>query len=853
MSERLVPDLARAVLDGTPIDWAGAESSADEASRPLLAELRVLAALADVHRGLPPHDQTPPPTGDRGDTLTHWGHLRALERIGRGAFGEVYRAWDTRLDREVALKLIDADPAISDGSSSSVIHEGRLLARVRHPNVVTIYGAEQIGARVGLWMEFVRGRTLKQIVDDGKVFSGAEAVQIGVDVAHAVAAMHSAGVLHRDIKAQNVALADDGRAVLMDFGTGRDLADNSSDVAGTPLYLAPEILVGGDATVQSDIYSLGVLLYYLVTGSYPVRAESVSDLRMAHQRNERIPIRTARGGPDLSPKLARIIERAIDPRPEGRYASAGALAADLMALQRRPAHGRLLHAISVVAVLLLTAGVAWEAAGRRVGSSRTPGRLLAGLTWSASTVSRIESPAIAVLPFRNLSVEPESEYFVDGLTAEIGRNLAVIQGLQVRSQTSSFAFKDKPRDIGDVGRLLGVNLVVEGSVLRSGNSLRITAQLVRVAGDVVLWSDRFDRELKDVLEIQDDISRAIVNELRLTLGRGQRRYDINVDAYELYLKGRALVGRRGPSDFDGAVPSMSLERAAEVFKQVLVKDPAFAPAHAGLAIAYAAMSLQPPAPGGNPMPVETADAIIRPSAVKALELDPLLADAYVAMGWVHVRDLDWSGAEKAFQRALDLNPSLTHAYTSYSLSTLRPLGKQEEAFRLLRVALQNDPLSLDVQREIGFVQYEVGRYEDAIDTLQRVRVVEPDLPFVDIYLARALVAAGRPAEALAVFERIDQLSGRPRRVPDLALAFVALGRRAEAEELAVEHSDGGPHGQATIYAALGDKDRAFDALERLAVVDPLHLPRRLVRPEMAALRGDPRLAALRQRFRLPPQ
>lgn len=214
MSERLVTDLARAVLDGTPIDWAGAESSAEESNRPVLAELRVLAALADVHRRLSPPDDTVPATtpGDRGGTLTHWGYLRALERIGSGVFGEVYRAWDTRLDREVALKLIDVDPAVSDGSSSSIINEGRLLARVRHPNVVTIYGAEQIGARIGLWMEFVRGRTLKQIVDAGKVFSAPEAIQIGIDLCNAVAAVHGAGVLHRDIKAQNVMLADDGRA-----------------------------------------------------------------------------------------------------------------------------------------------------------------------------------------------------------------------------------------------------------------------------------------------------------------------------------------------------------------------------------------------------------------------------------------------------------------------------------------------------------------------------------------------------------------------------------------------------------------------------------------------------------------
>ena len=387
--------------------------------------------------------------------------------------------------------------------------------------------------------------------------------------------MHGAGVLHRDIKAQNVMLADEGRAVLMDFGTGRELADNySSDVAGTPLYLAPEILAGGDATVQSDIYSLGVLLYYLVTGSYPVRAQTVSDLRLAHQRNERIP----------HPNGARRIGSVTEARPDhrardrsaagGRYASADALAADLAALQPRPALARLPYAIAAAAVLLLIAGLGWEAAGRRVGSSRTPSALLAGVAGrNAGAAGHVipSQPIIAVLPFENLSDEPGSGDFVDGLTDEIIRNLAVIQGLQVRSRTSSFAFKDKPRDLRGVGRQLGVNLVVDGSVLRSGNKLRINAQLILVAGDVVLWSEGFDRELKDIFVIQDDISRAIVNKLRLKLGRGQRRYETNVEAYDLYLKGSALVGRRDTSN---------LEKAAEVFRQVLVKDPDFAPAHA---------------------------------------------------------------------------------------------------------------------------------------------------------------------------------------------------------------------------------------------------------------------------------
>jgi serine/threonine-protein kinase len=840
VSERLIRDLAGAVLDGAPIDWADAESSVDEASRPALAELRVVAALSDVHRQWPLHDDRTivPAPGDQDGALTQWGHLRALERIGRGVFGEVYRAWDTRLDREVALKLIDALPAAAD-APSPIIQEGRLLARVRHPNVVTIYGAEHIGVRIGLWMEYVRGRTLKQIVDGGRMFTGPEAVQIGIDLCQAVAAVHSAGVLHRDIKAQNVMLADDGRAVLMDFGTGRELADNGADVAGTPLYLAPEVLAGGDATVESDVYSLGVLLYYLVTGSYPVRAETVNDLRQAHERHERIPIRTARKGSDLSPALARIIERAIDPRPDRRYGSADALAADLAGLQPRPALARPPYAIAAAAVLLLVATLGWEAVGRRVESSRTPSALLAGLVGPNAGIGTVipSQPIVAVLPFENLSDEPESDLFADGLSDEIIRSLSVIQGLQVRSRESSFAFKNNPRRPREVGRQLGANLVVAGSVLRSGNSLRINAQLILAAEDIVLWSDGLEGEIKDVFTIQNDISRAIAKQLRPTLGRAEPRYDANGQAYELFLKGRALVGRSSPSN---------LEKAAEAFQQVLARDPDFAPAHAGLALAHARLAQR----SGSTLPYVLAQSIIRTAALKAVELDPTLADAHEAMGWTHARELEWASAEKAFQQAIDLNPSLSQTYISYSLSTLQPLGKRDKALRLLRSALQNDQLSLEIQREIAQVQIDAGRYDEAVNVLNAIRALDPDFPYADVHLARALVFAGRPAEALPLYERIGP---GPQRPPRQVLAYVGLGMRAEAEALAAEHRGAPPSTLAMMYAALGDKDRAIEALQLAAHVEPARLPLLLAYPELAALRGDPRFAALRQRFRLPPQ
>ena len=264
------------------------------------------------------------------------------------------------------------------------------------------------------------------------------------------------------------------------------------------------------------------------------------EIRRAQERGERTAVRTARS--DVPSKLARVIERAIEPRPERRYQSADALAADLAALQPRPGLVRLAYAAGVAVAFILVAGVGWEVAGRQVGSSRTPSALLAGFAGlnpvSALTVSPAERPIIAVLPLQNLSAEPDSDYFVDGLTDEIIRNLAAIKGLEVRSRTSSFAFKGKPRNLRDVGQQLGVNLVVEGSIMRSGSRLRINAQLIQIAGDVPLWAERYDRELNDVFAIQDEISRAIVNKLRLTLGGGQRRYDTNFEAYEAYLRGR---------------------------------------------------------------------------------------------------------------------------------------------------------------------------------------------------------------------------------------------------------------------------------------------------------------------------
>ena len=329
MEHREVPIdlLVHAVLDGRPVDWDSAESSASsEDQRAQIRHFRTLAAIAALHR-----ESEVAETGMPAAPAAAWGSLRLLDRIGEGSFGEAYRAWDTKLAREVALKLLRHRESAADWSEDFALEEGRLLARVRHPNVVTVFGADRIDGRVGIWMDFIRGRTLHQVLATHGALSAREATAIGLDLCLALSAVHRAGLLHRDVKAQNVMREDGGRIVLMDFGAGRENVDDPpSELAGTPLYLAPEIFAGAPATVRSDIYSLGVLLYHLASGSYPVKGRTTAELRAAHLSRRRTWLRDER--PDLPDRFVQAVERALEFDPDLRYESAGAMEAALARL-----------------------------------------------------------------------------------------------------------------------------------------------------------------------------------------------------------------------------------------------------------------------------------------------------------------------------------------------------------------------------------------------------------------------------------------------------------------------------------------------------------------------------------------
>lgn len=439
--------------------------------------------------------------------------------------------------------------------------------------------------------------------------------------------------------------------------------------------------------------------------------------------------------------------------------------------------------------------------------------------------------SIAVLPLGNLSQDPADEYFSDGLTGEIIRNLSIIDGLAVRSQTSSFVFKGKPRNIREAGKELAVDYVLEGSVLRAGRQLRITAQLVRVRDDVALWSHRYDRELRDIFAIQDEISLGIVNSLRLRLGRGQRHYQTNPEAYNLYLRARAPWVQQGWSLAGKMVGPL---------EAVIDKDPSFAPAYADLAVAHAIRS--------GFFKSDIADELpkMRAAANKAMQLDPLLAEANDALAIVCSRDAQWERSEESFRRAIELDPHNPMYYGHLAMYLLLPLGRIEEALRQLRTAEKADPLSYEVHFDSAYVLFAAGRSKEATRHCEKLPGDGPDTTWCK---DQSWLARRRIGEATRMLETAWRNDSRGGARGDLAFAYALAGRREEAEKLIADADD--LFVRARVFAGLRDKDRTLEALDRAAVVGPFRMGRALAFPEYAFLRGDPRSMVIRKKVGLP--
>jgi serine/threonine-protein kinase len=841
-SERLIDDVAASVADGQPVDWDRPVAALSDRERRLLQHLRVIDSLATVYRSMPADvaedDSTPPPVELAPDG-PRWGRLLLLDRIGQGVSGDVFRAWDGELQREVALKLLHVDGVSSDAAANArVLQEARRLARVRHPHIVHVYGAERHEERIGLWMELVRGRTLDDIVRSDGPMAADIVASIGADLCGAVAAVHAAGLLHRDIKCQNALRDDSGRVVLMDFGAGEEIGSTRTALAGTPLYLAPEVLAGGQASVASDVYSLGVLLFHLLTGKYPVQAESIDKLKGAHATASRVRLLDA--VPRTPKPLARIVDRALLADPHQRFATAGEMEQALRAAARPSSF----------------IGQATWRTWASVAATAVFAALLVFSVWRPSPTRPVPEPtSIAVLPLAYISGQEDAPYLADGLTDELITTLGQVGALRVTAHTSVLRFRHTTESVTSVARALGVGSVLEGSVAvqrsPSGDPrVRVNVRLIRAGTDLDIWSDSFERPLSDRLALQSDIARTVAQNVHAALTpqesvRLTKSAAANGPAQLAYLEGIAYLAqnRRGAE----------VRPALAALQRAIALDPAFAAPHAAAARTYILLA------GDGEIPQSEAYAAAKAAAHRALDLDPMLADAHVALADVSFYyEWDWAAADAEYRRALELSGSGAYARTQYA-NLLAALGRTDAARQQADGAVSLDPLSADVRLNAGLMAYYQRRFDEASEILHRVIAMDPRFPGGYRTLARIEEARGNILDAIDLTDRAIRLSDYgAARAAALSLRAQA-GQPAQAREgltrlqarLAGENRPLGAPYEAYVRLALGERDAALDLLSQAVAAKDRAVLWMGVDPRLDPLRGDLRFQALLSRLGRP--
>jgi serine/threonine protein kinase/Tfp pilus assembly protein PilF len=739
-----------------------------------------------------------------GKSLSHY---RILEKIASGGMGVVYRAMDDHLDRCVALKVLPDGAIGDDAARRRFRREAMALSRLNHANIAAIYDFDTQGVVDFLVMEYVPGLSLAQRIQAGSI--GEELItRLGVQLAEALVAAHEQGVIHRDVKPGNVIVTPKGNAKVLDFGLAKFLRPLGStptpenltktgNVVGTLPYMAPEALLGSELDARCDIYSTGVILYEMATGRRPFPETQVAVLVEAILHRAPIPPRQVNS--QISRRLELVILNAMDRELSRRYQCASELEEEL----------------------------------RRCG---TQSETVTAVVRSArSTIGRIES--IAVLPLANLSGEPGQEYFTDGMTEALTADLAQIRALRVVSRTSVMRYKGVSRPLPEIARELRVDALVEGSVLRSGDRVRITAQLIEAATDRHLWAKSYERDLRDILQLQSEVARAIAQEIRIKITpqeeeRLTKTRRVDPVAYEAYLKGRQYWNKRNAE---------SLRKGIACFHDAIERDPTYPLAHVGLADSYLIAGFYSDIPPKDTFPKAKA------AARRALELDDTLAEAYAPLALANsLYDWDAPAAERNFQRAIELNPGHPTAHHWFA-EHLSAMGRLDQAITESMQALELDPLSSVINSCVGWILYRARRFEEA--ALQLRMALEWDRNFLPAlyYLSLAHLQMSSPEDGVRVSERIVEFlpeSGMGK--ANLARAYAAAGMTDRAHALLAEVTNLAKRQYvhsyfiAKIHLALKDYDQTLDWLEKARAERSPWLAWLNVEPLFDSLREHPR-------------
>ncbi|MGH7644600.1 MAG: protein kinase domain-containing protein [Gemmatimonadales bacterium] len=729
--------------------------------------------------------------------------------LGQGGMAVVFLAHDLRHDRQVALKALRPEISAEIGAER-FLREIKIAAGLNHPHILPVYDSGQVDGLLFYVMPPMEGRSLRDRLDAERQLPLDDALRITREVASALDYAHRHQVVHRDVKPENI-LLHEGAALVADFGIGKALGGEGSItqtgmMVGTPAYMSPEQASGEQAIDgRSDLYSLGCVLYEMLAGEPPFTGPNAQAILAKRFVSPTPSIRATR---DIPEAVDTAVTRALSRTPVDRYPTAAEFA-------------EALRNISLETV---------------AGLQRTPPEMQKRPPTRKS---------IAVLPLTNRSADPENEYFSDGMTEEIINVLGKVPGIQVASCTSSFAFKGRDIDVRQVGQKLGVGTVLEGGVRKVGNRIRITAQLTDVQNGYTLWTETYDRQLEDVFAIQDEISRAIVDALKLKLiGKEQPLVvptTTNLEAYTLYLRGRFHCNKYTDPD---------LRRAIASFEQALAKEPGYARAHAGIADSWSRLA-------DDWVPPAEAYPKAKAAALRALELDPTLPEALTSLGRVHCwYEWDFAIAERDLRRSVQLNPS--SADTHFVLGTTLPaLGQLHEAIESMRQALVFDPLSPIYGRYLGRLLLYARDYDAAIQQGQATLELHPGYSQAFVNIGSAYLGKGQPQEAFSWYQQGQSLDSAVRSYDALLVrALAALGEQEEAEAILARLMTQAAtqyiraESLAMAHAAVGDLDQAFACLEQAFAARSAGLIFLHVDPAFEPLRSDSRFAALVQRIGL---
>ena len=839
-------------------------------------------------------------------------HYQIESLLGRGGMGEVWRAHDTHLNRAVALKVLPAEFAQDADRLRRFEQEARAISALNHPNILTIHEIGQQDNQHYIITEFIDGESLRQRLHGARL-PAHEAIDIAIQIASALAAAQQAGVVHRDIKPENVMIRSDEFVKVLDFGLAKlsrlrnadfgmriedadtllQAAPNNPQsairipqstapgmVMGTPYYMSPEQARGLAVDARTDIWSLGCVLFEMVTGQMAFAGPTTSDIIAAILQKEPLPVGEA--VPELPAELGRIVRKALSKDRAVRYQTVNDMASDLKRLHRQlafevelerrePSADRRASQAAVTAEshreAATVSAVAKPTAEQVVAHTSSSaeyvvseikrhklGTLIALLAVIAMTAaaylyfapsSKGQIQSIVVLPFANTSGDPNMEYLSDGLSESLINALAQLPSVKVIGRGSSFRYKGKEVEPEELARALGVQAIVTGRVAQHGDNLQVSAELMDVRDQTQMWGEQYNRKAADVLQVQAEISRQIVEKLRLRLTSKEQQQLVkgataNPQAYELLLRGRFHRYKRTADD---------LKKAFEYFNHAIAIDPNYALAHAYLAEIYRLV--------GTTSAIDPRETTPKAEAAarRALALDESLAEAHYALAVIKQDAWDWAEAERAFKRALELNPNLpvVHSGYAYFLSTQ---GRHGESLAAIKQAKELDPLALGINANLGYRLYFARQYDLAIEQLKKTLELDRNYGFAHYVLGYAYAASGRYADAIAEYKETIRLQGDSSSTQCyLGYALAQAGQRRAAEAILKQLETGkeyvSPAELALLYVGLGETEKALSALERAYAVHDLQMQYLGIDPHYDGLRSDPRFTDLLRRVGLP--